>query len=101
MGIPAFVTWLVIIAEFFGSIAIFFGFLTRVVACSYIIIMLGAIFLAHHWQNGFLMNYWGKNPGEGWEYLFLIIIVCYVLVRKGSGSISIDRALSRKLSKPN
>jgi len=47
MGLPWIVAFLVIIGEFFGSLGLLAGFLTRFTAASFIIIMLGAITTTH------------------------------------------------------
>jgi putative oxidoreductase len=42
------------------------------------------------------MNWTGRQPGEGFEYhLFAIGLAVLILVR-GAGSPSVDRALSRR-----
>src|SRR5205823_843419 len=62
MHLPAAVAFLVIVGEFFGSLGLIAGFLTRFVAASYVLIMLGAITMVH-WPNGFFMNWMGKQTG--------------------------------------
>src|SRR5437763_4599659 len=59
MHLPWSIAFLVVIGEFFGSLALLVGFLTRFVSASFIIIMLGAIVMVH-WPNGFFMNWSGK-----------------------------------------
>jgi len=49
------VALLVIVGEAIGSVALMAGFLTRVTAVSYIVIMLGAIATVH-WSHRFFMN---------------------------------------------
>ena len=60
------------------------GFLTRFVAASYILIMLGAVAMVH-WPNGFFMNWFGATAGEDFEYHLLIIGMSVALLLKVAG----------------
>jgi len=91
-GLPAAIVILVMIAEFLGSLGLIFGLLTRLGALGIISVMLGAIFMVHR-QYGFFMNWMGKQAGEGFEYHLLAIGIAVVLLIKGGGALSIDRAL--------
>jgi putative oxidoreductase len=95
MGLPAVVVFLVILAEFFGSISLITGFLGRVGAFGVLCVMLGAIFLVHL-PNGFFMNWMGNQKGEGIEYHLLAIGMALAILAKGSGAFSIDRSMSDK-----
>src|SRR5215470_3946087 len=92
MGLPAAIVVMVMIAEFLGSLGLIFGFLTRLSALGIISVMLGAI-LTVHLQNGFFMNWAGKQPGEGFEYHLLALGIALALLIRGGGAGSIDRAL--------
>ncbi len=48
-----------------------------------------------HFQFGFFANWLGVKKGEGYEYHLLAIAIALVLTVKGSGALSIDRALSK------
>jgi len=91
-GLPATLAVLVMVGEFLGSIALLVGLMGRVAAASIAMIMLGAIFLVHG-QNGFFMNWTGKQAGEGFEYHLLALALALVVLIRGSGAVSIDRAL--------
>lgn len=93
MHIPAPLAFLVIIAEFPGCLALIIGFLTRVVAFGLACDMLGAILMVHL-PNGFFMNWFGKQAGEGIEYFLLVIAMCVALIIGGSGKWSVDRAIA-------
>jgi len=95
MGLPAFVVFLVIFCEFFGALSLITGFLGRLGALGILAVMAGAIFTVHL-QNGFFMNWMGNQKGEGYEYHLLAIGIALAVLVKGSGSLSIDRALSDK-----
>ena len=71
MHIPWVLAFLVIIGESFGPIGLIAGFLTRFSVFGIFCIMLGAIGV--HWSNGFFMNWFGKQAGEGFEYHLLMI----------------------------
>lgn len=93
LGLPWIVALLVILGESLGALSIIFGFLTRFSAASLALIMLGAISMAHA-QNGFFMNWSGKQAGEGFEYHLLVIGMALALIITGSGRWSIDRKIS-------
>lgn len=96
MHIPYIVALLVILIEFFGSLFLIFGFLSRLAAIGFIGIYIGAIALIHG-ANGFFMN-WNMvaNQGEGWEYFILLFALAIIVLIKGSGKASIDAALTKK-----
>lgn len=93
MGIPAFVAFLVFMAEFLGSIGLVVGFLTRIAAFGILCNMIGAIILVH-WKVGFFMNWFGTLQGEGFEYHLLAIAMALALVIGGGGKASIDRYIA-------
>jgi putative oxidoreductase len=57
--------------------------------------MIGAIYFVH-WPNGFFMNWFGKQHGEGFEYHLLVLGISVALMIAGGGRLSLDRALARK-----
>lgn len=93
-GLPAFITVLVIIAEFFGSLGLILGVLGRLCAAGIGLVMLGAISMVH-WGNGFFMNWSGQQAGEGFEYHLLALGIVLALLVTGSGRWSVDRELTR------
>ncbi len=97
MHLPWLIAFLVIIGESIGSLALIAGFLTRVTAVSYIMIMAGAIAMVH-WPQGFFMNWFGKQTGEGFEYHLLVIGIALALLATGGGEWSVDGWLTRWLS---
>lgn len=90
--IPAPLAFLAIAAEFFGGLGLIVGLLTRVAAFGISVNMLVAIF-AVHLPNGFFMNWTGQQKGEGFEYHLLVLAITTVLMIRGAGAFSIDRAL--------
>ena len=93
MGIPAPLAFLAICAEFFGGLGLIVGLLSRIAAFGIIVNMLVAIATVHV-HNGFFMNWFGKQKGEGFEYHLLAIAMGLAILIKGAGALSVDRALS-------
>ena len=93
MHIPALFAFLAIAAEFFGSLGLIFGFLTRIAALGIFSNMIVAITMVHH-QFGFFMNWTGAQKGEGFEYHLLVLAVTVFMMLRGAGAFSIDRVLS-------
>jgi putative oxidoreductase len=96
LGIPLGFAVLAVLAEFFGSLSLILGFLGRLGALSIIAVMTGAILIVHA-PNGFFMNWFGKAPGEGFEYHLLAIGLALPALVKGSGALSMDNCLLRVL----
>jgi len=92
LHLPWLVALLVIVGESFGSVALMLGLLTRFTAASYIVIMLGAITMAHL-SYGFFMNWFGTQQGEGFEFHLLVIGIALALLVTGAGRWSADRAI--------
>ncbi len=91
VGTPWIVGLLVILGEFFGSLMLIAGLGTRFAAASLVLIMLGAA-----WQlrgNGFFMNWFGQQKGEGIELFLLAIGMALALVVLGGGRWSADSLL--------
>jgi putative oxidoreductase len=92
MGIPSFVVLLIIASEFLGSMGLILGVATRFCAFGTFSIMTGAIFMVHL-PNGFFMNWFGNQAGEGFEYHLLAIGMAVALMIAGGGKWSVDRFL--------
>jgi putative oxidoreductase len=98
MGMPWIIAFLVIVGEFFGSLALLAGFLTRFSAASIGVIMLGAITMVHL-PHGFFMNWFGKQTGEGYEYHLLVIGIAAALTVIGAGKWSVDQQIAQRIAK--
>ncbi len=92
MGLPSVIVFLVIVAEFFGSLGLITGFLTRFSAFGIAIVMLGAVATVHA-KVGFFMNWMGQQQGEGFEYHLLVLGIALALMIRGGGAYSVDGAL--------
>jgi putative oxidoreductase len=93
MHIPAPFAFLAICAEFLGGVGLILGALGRVAAFGIACNMVVAILMVHH-NFGLFMNWSGQQKGEGFEYHLLAIAIAVVLVARGSGAFSVDRALT-------
>jgi putative oxidoreductase len=95
MSIPVAFAFLAIAAEFFGSLGLIAGFLTRIAGFGITCNMLVAITMVHA-HNGFFMNWTGAQQGEGIEYHLLVLALTGLLMVKGAGALSLDRLLKRE-----
>ena len=93
--IPAVFAFIAIMAEFLGGLGLLFGALTRIAAFGLAADMIVAVYLLH-WRNGLFMNWTGHQQGEGFEFHILVIAMAIVLMARGGGAASVDRALAKK-----
>lgn len=96
MGVPAPLAFLAIMAEFLGGLGLIVGAVSRVAAFGILSNMVVAIATVH-WTNGFFMNWFGSQKGEGFEYHLLAIALAAAVIINGAGALSIDRALTKTL----
>jgi putative oxidoreductase len=94
MGIPSPIAALAIAAEFLGGIGLLLGFLSRIAAFGIAFEMLVAVAMVHQ-HFGFFANWTGQQKGEGFEYHILAVAIALAIMVKGSGALSLDRALSK------
>ena len=92
LHLPWIIAFLVIFIEFVGAIALILGIASRIWAASIIVLMTGII-LSSHLDNGFFMNWFGNQKGEGFEYHLLVIGLCAAIIVNGGGKYSLDRKL--------
>ena len=93
-GLPWIIAFLVVIGESLGSLGLILGFFTRLSALGLICIMVGAIITVHI-PNGFFMNWFGKQAGEGFEYHLLVIGMSIPLLVSGGGKYSVDMLIHK------
>lgn len=98
IGLPWLVAFLVIIGESLGSMGLLAGLFTRFTAASFIVIMIGAIVIGH-WPQGFFMNWFGQQQGEGYEFHLLVIAMSAALVIAGGGKWALDSLIARWLER--
>ena len=94
MNFPFYLTLILMSIEFFGSIGLILGFFTRLSALGIGISMSVCAYM-NHLQNGFFINWFGLQKGEGIEFHVLVAGIAAALIIKGGGLISIDRIFSK------
>jgi putative oxidoreductase len=92
--LPYIVGLSVILLEFVGSLLLMAGLGTRIIALGFIGLMIGII-LTSHLQNGFFMNWFGTQSGEGYEYHLLMIGLAAALLIEGAGRYSVDGLIAQ------
>jgi putative oxidoreductase len=90
LHIPAFFSACAILAEFAGGIRLLAGFLSRFAALSIAIVMMVAI-LKVHLHNGLT----GGAQGAGYEYPLALLALAILIIFKGGGAMSVDRAIAK------
>ena len=96
MSIPPALTVLVMFTELSAALGFLLGLCSRVAALGLMVVMLVAPF-ANHLYPRFFMNWTGTRGGEGYEYHLLAIALLAGIVYRGSGALSVDRLLTRRL----
>jgi putative oxidoreductase len=81
-GIPVFLAYLVIAAEFGGGLLLLLGFLVRLAALGHLCVMAVAVFRVH-WGNGL-------TSSGGFEFPLLLFAVAIALLIFGPDPISLD-----------
>ena len=81
--------------EFVGGVALAIGFLVRLAGLGLLVIMAGAVALVHG-PNGFALvspEVPSTAAEMGYEYHFVLIVVCLGVVLLGSGPLGLDHWL--------
>lgn len=101
LGLPAMFGWLTVLIETVGCILLLAGYATRINAFLVFCLFVGII-VTGHWQDGFLMNWYGQlKPGhEGYEYHLLVLAISAALIIAGGGKWSVDRYLGKHKNLP-
>lgn len=94
MGIPYVFALMAVLAESVGSVGLIAGFFTRICAFG-IGVTIAVAALMVHVKNGFFMNWFGTQAGEGFEYHLLVIGMALTLLIAGGGRWSFDSMLSK------
>lgn len=94
LNIPAPFAALAIAAEFLGGLGLLVGLLSRIAAFGIACNMVVAVAMIHI-HIGFFANWYGNQKGEGFEFHILAVAGALVIMIKGAGALSLDRALSK------
>ena len=95
MGIPWILALSVILVESLGAVALIAGAGTRIMALGLGVTMVVGAWMVHA-PNGFFMNWYGNQAGEGFEYHILAAALALVLVIRGGGAWSVDRLITAR-----
>lgn len=93
VGAPWIFALLAILAESVGGLMLIAGFGTRLAALGVGGVMLVAATM--HWSNGFFMNWFGNQKGEGVEFHLLALGIVVALLILGGGKWSVDSLFNR------
>jgi putative oxidoreductase len=94
MHVPAILGLIAIAAIALGPLGLIVGLLGRIAAFGIACYMAVAVLMVHI-PNGFFMNWFGNQKGEGYEFHLLAIGLALVVMIKGSGALSLDRLLAK------
>lgn len=94
MHLPWLIGFAIILLETIGALLLIAGLGSRIIGILMAILMTGIIFSVHI-ENGFFMNWFGNQKGEGIEYFLLAAGLAVAIVFNGAGVYSVDRLLSR------
>lgn len=97
VGLPSIFAAFIILIESLGAFLLIIGFAGRINAFLLGAVMIGAFFVDHI-HNGFFMNWFGVQKGEGFEFDLLVWAMAAVLTVKGSGALSVDRLLIKNIT---
>ena len=97
LHVPAALAFLAILTEFAGPIALFLGFFTRLAGLAIAVHITVAAILGGHIYNGFFMNWYGNQKGEGFEYHVLMATIGLGLLFLGAGRCALDPLIARAL----
>jgi len=98
MGIPPLLAYVASFAEFLGGLGLIFGVLARLSALGIAINMIVAILMVHL-PNGFFMNWFGQQKGEGIEYHLLVIGMALMVMLAGPGRLAFGDFEARRLKR--
>lgn len=96
VGLPAVFGAGVILIESLGAFLLMIGLAGRIQAGLLGAVMLGALWV-DHLPNGFYMNWFSNQKGEGVEFDLLFLAIAAVLTLYGSGAWSVDRWMVKNI----
>ncbi|WP_196892185.1 DoxX family protein [Aureivirga marina] len=96
-GLPTFIGVLVILIEFLAPMFLILGLFTRANSLIIGFLILGASYF--HLENGFFINWFGSQAGEGVQFHILFVLTALGLSFIGGGKWSIDFIMQNKLDR--
>jgi putative oxidoreductase len=93
--LPAALAVFVMFVGTVGSLGLIFGALTRLAALGAATVMFGALVTVHA-ANGFFMNWFGHQAGEGLEFDLLFFALALAPLVQGGGRWSVDGRLAHR-----
>ena len=93
-GIPAWMAYISVPAEFFGGLAILFGFATRYAAVVMVIFVLVASFSSHRYWDVADAAMRRAQDSSFWKNMGILGAILF-LFANGAGRLSLDRMLGR------
>jgi len=94
VGLPYLIALSVILIEFLGPLLLLFGYFSKVVAALIFMLFIG-IFLTHT-ENGFFMNWFGNQAGEGYEYHLLVLAISLGIMVLGGGKFTLSTLFKKQ-----
>ncbi|MBV8792195.1 MAG: DoxX family protein [Pseudolabrys sp.] len=94
-GIPYFMAWISVPSEFFGGLALIFGFATRYVIGIMVIFMLVASFSSHAYWNFTDAAVRRAQDTNFWKNMAILGGILFLFVT-GPGRFSVDRWLAKR-----
>lgn len=93
---PNTLVWIAGLCELASAIGVGLGVLCRLATVGASLYLLIASVMGHHFTNGFI---WA-NPGGGWEYPALWIVIILSFFWRGAGAFSLDSEAARAIDPP-
>ncbi len=85
LGLPSIAAYMTVFGELAAGTAILLGLYTRLAALLSLPILIGA--LTVHASNGWVFS----NPGGGWEFPLLLVVLAVIVAIQGSGVYAIRK----------
>jgi putative oxidoreductase len=97
VGAPSLLASMAIIGELVAPLLLVVGLGGRAAAAVLAAIL--TVAATTHLSNGFFMNWFGTQGGEGFEYHVLGVAIATAIMVKGSGALTLDGPLARGLAR--
>lgn len=95
LNLPYIVGLSVILIEFLSPFFLLLGIFSRITAASVFALFIGIVIT--HSDNGFFMNWFGNQAGEGYEYHLLILTISAAIMIIGPGKFTVGKLLRKSI----